>query len=133
MVFDFGTGTDILAIFAEKAGAKNVIAIDNDDWSINNALENFERNNAERIEVYQSDEIPTNFKFDIILANINKHVIMATLQDLAAQLKPGGELLISGFLSEDEMDILTRSKEFNFFLKFKLLWIKWISLHLWIN
>ncbi len=133
VVFDFGTGTGILAIFAEMAGAKKVIAIDNEEWSINNALENFERNNSKRIEVSLSEEIPTDKLFDIILANINKHVIMDTLQSLTNQLTDSGDLLISGFLPEDEVDIITKAKEFKFFLKSKLLKGNWICLHLTSN
>jgi ribosomal protein L11 methyltransferase len=130
LVFDFGTGTGILAIFAEKLGAEKIIAIDNDDWSIDNTIENNQRNQCVKIEVYLSEEIPSNTTFDIILANINKHVILASLQKLSQQLKAGGDLLISGFLPEDEDDIMAVAKDFNFFLKSKLLMGKWICLHL---
>ena len=130
LVFDFGTGTGILAIFAEKLGAEKIIAIDIDDWSIDNTIENSKRNGCEKINVYQSEEIPSDSTFEIILANINKHVILDSLQKLSQQLTAGGDLLISGFLPEDEEDIMTVAKEFNFFLKSKLLMGKWICLHL---
>lgn len=130
LVFDYGTGTGILAIFAEKLGAKKIIAIDNEEWSINNALENKERNHAEKIDVYLSEEIPTNSQFDIILANINKHVILDSLENLSKQLIPGGNILLSGFLPEDEEDILAKANNFNLFLKTNLLMGKWICLHL---
>jgi ribosomal protein L11 methyltransferase len=130
LVFDFGTGTGILAIFAEKLGAEKIIAIDNDDWSIDNTIENNLRNQCAKIEVYLSEEIPSDSLFDIILANINKHVILASLNKLSQQLKAGGDLLISGFLPEDEDDIMAVAKDFNFFLKSKLLMGKWICLHL---
>ncbi len=130
LVFDYGTGTGILAIFAEKLGAKKIIAIDNEEWSINNALENKERNHSEKIDVYLSEEIPTDLQFDIILANINKHVILASLENLSKQIIPGGNILLSGFLPEDEEDVLAKAKDFNFLLKTNLLMGKWICLHL---
>lgn len=105
-VFDFGTGTGILAILAEKLGAKEVLAIDNDDWSINNGRENILQNNAARIEIKKGDTADVGKQFDIILANINKNVIMDNFASLGKQLKQGGVLLISGLLVTDEEDIL---------------------------
>lgn len=104
-VFDFGTGTGILAILAEKSGASNIIAIDVDDWSIENAKENFERNNCSKIDVSLSSGIPAQ-QFDIILANINRNVILQYLPELKKAVKPKGYILFSGLLSTDEQDIL---------------------------
>jgi ribosomal protein L11 methyltransferase len=104
-VFDFGTGTGILAILAEMLGAKEVLAIDNDDWSINNGRENILQNKADRIEIRKGDTANVGSTFDIILANINKNVIMDNFPDLGKQLKEGGVLLISGLLVSDEEDI----------------------------
>ena len=105
-VFDFGTGTGILAILAEKLGAKNIIAIDNDEWSINNAKENSERNNCKRIQLFLVSELPSTEKFDIVLANINKNVILQHVKELTNLLAQSGQLLISGLLIEDETEIL---------------------------
>jgi|KBSSwiS6_1023812.scaffolds.fasta_scaffold00751_6 ribosomal protein L11 methyltransferase len=105
-VFDFGTGTGVLAILAEKLGAKKVIATDNDEWSINNAGENIVRNDCTNIELRLSSEVPSNESFDIILANINKNVILSNLQLLIKQVKKNGILLLSGLLKEDQEDIL---------------------------
>ncbi|HEY0751963.1 MAG TPA: 50S ribosomal protein L11 methyltransferase, partial [Chitinophagaceae bacterium] len=70
-VFDFGTGTGILAILAEKLGARDVIAIDVDDWSIENAQENLYRNNCSHVQLSLNSSVPER-QFDIILANINR-------------------------------------------------------------
>ncbi len=101
-VFDFGTGTAILAILAEKLGAKKVFAIDNDEWSINNSIENIEQNNCKTITVQEHSTIPDLYKYDIILANINLNVITANINALKEVAKLGCTLLLSGFLKENE-------------------------------
>jgi ribosomal protein L11 methyltransferase len=104
-VFDFGTGTGILAILAEKLGAEAVEGIDVDEWSIANAEENRERNGCHRIGLQLSTNIPDK-GFDIILANINRNVILQYLPLLKGRLKPGALLLLSGLLTADEGDIV---------------------------
>lgn len=116
-VFDFGTGTGVLAILAEKSGAKKILAVDNDDWSIDNANENIKRNDCVAIDLKLSNTAAMNDSFDIILANINKNVILDNLEVLAKQLLPDGLLLLSGLLVEDEQDILSASKKYG--LKFR--------------
>jgi ribosomal protein L11 methyltransferase len=106
-VFDFGTGTGVLAILAEKLGAKKVVAIDNDEWSIENAMENFQRNNTHNISISLSNVLIQDEPFDILLANINKNVLIEHVQSMYAMLKNNGALLISGLLSEDYDDIVT--------------------------
>lgn len=101
-VFDFGTGTGILAILAEKMGAEIVMAIDNDEWSITNTKENIEQNNCNKISVALQEKITTAKKFDVILANINLNVITAALPSLAGIAKPGAEAIFSGILTSDE-------------------------------
>lgn len=100
-VFDFGTGTGILAILATKLGAASVTAIDNDEWSIKNAEENFEKNNVHSICLYQSSTVSEK-NFDIILANINRSVLEQYSSTLVNLLSPQGVLLVSGLLKEDE-------------------------------
>lgn len=99
-VFDFGTGTGVLSILSEKLGAEKVVAIDVDEWSITNALENFERNYCSRISVELSTTIPQE-KFDIVLANINRNVILEYLTQLEEVINPGGKMLLSGLLESD--------------------------------
>jgi ribosomal protein L11 methyltransferase len=110
-VFDFGTGTGVLAILAEKLGANKVLAIDNDTWSIENAGENIKRNDCTKIDLKLANTATMDDNFDIILANINKNVILDNLVVLAKQLSQNGLLLLSGLLIEDEEDILAKSKE----------------------
>lgn len=109
-VFDFGTGTGILAILAEKMGAASVLGIDNDNWSIENAVENVAANDCSHIVIEQNDHPDTGQKFDIILANINKHILLGYMNQLAVQLKQDGVLLLSGLLEEDETDIVEAVK-----------------------
>lgn len=109
-VFDFGTGTGILAILANMLGASAVLAIDNDEWSYQNAIENCERNNAANVKVVlsQTEQLPVTETFDIILANINRHILLVYMQSMASYLKDNGILLLSGILPED-IDIITQS------------------------
>ena len=104
-VFDFGTGTGILAILAEKLGADFVSAIDVDDWSIKNAQENIQTNNCSKITTKLSSQLPDQ-KFDIILANINRNVILQYLQALKNSLVANGQLLLSGLLVSDREEIV---------------------------
>lgn len=101
-VLDFGTGTGILAIMAEKLGASKVLAIDNDNWSIKNARENITRNDCSRISVIGDDSLAQNDVFDIILANINRHVIIEQFSSMVKQLREKGSLVLSGLLSSDQ-------------------------------
>ncbi len=104
-VLDFGTGTGVLAILAERLGAEHVLAIDYDDWSIDNARENMAENNIERVALEKKDTIPAGTSFDVILANINRHVIVRELPVMRQQLRKGGVILLSGLLNDDYFDI----------------------------
>lgn len=104
-VFDFGTGTGILAILAEKLGATKVLGTDNDTWCIENASENIEVNQCKCIAIELVDIKSIAGSFDIILANINKHILLEHCSDLYPLLVPGGSLLLSGLLEADEEDI----------------------------
>ncbi len=103
-VFDFGTGTGILAILAEKLGASVIEAVDIDTWSIENAADNIEKNFCKKISLHQADTVEGN-EYDIILANINRHIILDHMETLAGALKNDGKLLLSGLLQQDEQDI----------------------------
>lgn len=105
-VMDFGTGTGVLAILAEKMGAVAITAIDNDEWSITNAIENCEQNNCSAITLLQADTISMDGQYDIILANINLNVILANIPALASTCKSPGIVLLSGFLYTDEQAIM---------------------------
>jgi ribosomal protein L11 methyltransferase len=127
-VADFGTGTGVLAILAEKLGSQHIFAIDNDDWSIENAKENFERNNCTNIEIKKANSFLTTFKYDIILANINRNVIIDNLNSLVFALANRGFLLLSGLLVEDEHDIIIAALHHNLSHVKTVVRDKWISL-----
>jgi ribosomal protein L11 methyltransferase len=111
-VLDFGTGTGVLAILAEKMGATSLLAIDNDEWSIDNARENIVNNKALHIELEKAETISTGRQFDIILANINLNVILHNMQAIHSVCKEGTEVLLSGFLSTDA-DVIKTALEAN--------------------
>ena len=99
-VFDFGCGTAVLAILAEKLGAAAVLAVDNDDWCIENSIENVDANNCTKITVQKADA-PVTAQFDVILANINRHILLQYMQTMAATLCTNGYIIISGFYKEE--------------------------------
>ena len=102
-VLDFGTGTGILAILAQQLGAREVLAIDNDEWSVENAVENVATNDAAGVAIrLGSLEAAGNEPFDIILANINRHILLQYMPQMRSLLKLGGHLLLSGILRADE-------------------------------
>lgn len=106
-VLDFGTGTGILAILAEKLGAASVLAIDYDEWSINNTSENIKANNCKRIITEERNNIAGISSVDIILANINFNVLEENAKKFSLLQKPGSILLVSGFLLSDENNIVS--------------------------
>ncbi len=101
-VFDFGTGTGVLAILAEKCGAEAVTAMDNDEWSIRNATENFITNYCSKVLLINGETIPENILFDVILANINRHTILLAMGSFKQHLRTGGVVLLSGLLTGDQ-------------------------------
>lgn len=101
-VLDMGCGTGILAIFAEMKGAKPIDAIDIDNWCYQNSLENVERNNCKHISVYEGDaSLLKNKKYDVIIANINRNILLNDMNTYASCLDENGVILLSGFYKED--------------------------------
>jgi len=119
-VYDFGTGTGILAILAEKMGATEVLAVDNDDWCIENANENLEANQSVRIHVEKVVSAIQDRTFDIILANVNRHIIEANMLELTKTSKDDSQLVLSGLLIEDQQDMINLATQNGWnFLKIK--------------
>ncbi len=102
-VLDMGCGTGVLAILAKKLGAKTILAIDIDEWSVENSIENCASNNCTEIIVKKGDidQVKTEKEFDIILANINKNILKMHLPTYSAKLNAGGKLFLSGFFKTD--------------------------------
>lgn len=99
---DMGCGTAILAILAEMKGAQPVDAIDIDNWCYQNSIENAERNNCKHISVYEGDAALLQGRtYDIIIANINRNILLNDMQQYVDCLNPGGTLFLSGFYEED--------------------------------
>jgi ribosomal protein L11 methyltransferase len=129
-VFDVGSGTGILAIASVKLGAESALAIDNDEWCHENGLENTEANNcSDKIEVRLAEiENVAETNFDLITANINKPILLNIVEQLALKLSPGGVLILSGILKEDESDILEAYKRHNLELIDKKILDEWLAL-----
>ena len=105
-VLDMGCGTSVLAIFAKQRGAGKTVAIDIDEWSVENSKENAERNNVE-LEISQGTAENLGAEnFDIILANINRNILISDIPTYVSVLNPGGQLLLSGLCFFDVDDIL---------------------------
>lgn len=101
-VLDMGCGTGILAIFAEMKGAKPIDAIDIDNWCYLNSIENVERNNCKHISVFEGDaSLLMNKKYDVIIANINRNILLNDMQSYMDCLNTDGIILFSGFYQED--------------------------------
>jgi ribosomal protein L11 methyltransferase len=104
-VLDFGAGTGILSVLAEKLGASQILAVDYDPWCIASINENVALNACKAIEANQSDSPPVHDSFDIILANINKNVLLEHAELLTSLSISSGFLILSGLLSNDYEDI----------------------------
>ena len=99
---DMGCGTAILAILAEMKGAQPIDAIDIDNWCYLNSIENAERNNCKHISVYEGDaSLLVGKKYDIIIANINRNILLNDMQQYVDCLNENGILFLSGFYTED--------------------------------
>lgn len=104
-VLDVGTGTGILAIMAAKRGASFIVASDIDDWCMENSAENFKINEANVSLLKAQIEEVHEGNFDIVIANINKNVLLSQIGEYSARLSPGGHLILSGFYEEDSQDL----------------------------
>lgn len=112
-VLDMGTGTGVLAIVAEKLGAVHVVAVDIEDWSVENTIENAARNECTKIEAICGDvDVLEGRSFGLILANINKNVLKAHMQSYAKMLETNGILLLSGFFDTDVDELVTFASQF---------------------
>lgn len=101
-VLDMGCGTAVLAILAEKLGASAVDAIDIDHWSYENSIENVERNDCHNIQVFEGDaSLLIDQQYDVIIANINRNILLNDIPVYVKTLKNKGILLLSGFYTED--------------------------------
>ena len=129
-VFDFGTGTGVLAILAEKMGAASVTAIDNDEWSISNAIENLNSNNCHKVLLDNGENMFKYGLFDVILANINRNIILENLAVIKQHLTRDGVVLLSGLLTGDEQVVVARALQHKLVLQSRLERNGWICLQM---
>lgn len=111
-VCDLGCGTGVLAILAERLGAKEVLAIDNDPGAVDNARHNCGLNGCHAVRVEKGDASSLNgLRFDAILANIERNILLDAMPQMSAALNPGGALFLSGFVPGDRHMLAQRAKE----------------------
>ncbi len=127
-VLDMGCGTSVLAIFAKQKGAAEVTAIDIDEWSVENSIENAQRNGVELKISKGTAENLGNEMFDIILANINRNILISDISAYVSVLNNGGKLLLSGLCFFDVNDILEVCTSQGLILENKQQREEWISL-----
>jgi ribosomal protein L11 methyltransferase len=129
-VLDVGSGTGVLAITAVKLGAKSAVAVDNDEWCLNNGNENCELNGvADKVDVKLGlvQDIKDS-DFDLVLANIQKNILIEISEELKNRLSGNGILILSGLLASDETDIKTEYQKFGLKLIEKDQMGEWIAL-----
>jgi ribosomal protein L11 methyltransferase len=127
-VLDMGSGTGVLAILAAMKGAGTVDAIDIDNWCYLNAKENVERNNCSHIEVYEGTaDLLVDQKYDIIIANINRNILLEDIPAYAKCLNKGGILFLSGFYVEDIPIISQKCSEVGLYFEKNLEKNNWVA------
>lgn len=112
-VLDCGCGTGILSITAAKLGAKEITGYDIDEWSVRNTMHNCDINNVANIEVLHGDaSILTNIKagYDVILANINRNILLADMPSFRQKMKDNSILILSGFYTEDAEKLIKKAE-----------------------
>lgn len=113
-VLDMGCGTGVLAILAEMRGAKPIDAIDIDNWCYLNTIENVQRNECQHITTYEGDaSFLEGKRYDVVIANINRNILLNDIATFSKTLKKGGILFLSGFYKEDFKIITEKCKENN--------------------
>jgi len=100
-VLDMGSGTAVLAILAKKLGAARTVAIDNDEWAYRNAFTNCQLNGTDDIEIVLGDATSIQGDFDVVLANINRNILLRDMHCYVEAMRPQAKIFFSGFYTED--------------------------------
>ncbi len=129
-VLDMGAGTGVLSIIAHKYGAKSVFAVDIDKWSYENMIENFEKNDTTDIKSYLGDaSILSSFDtFDIVLANINRNILLNDIQYYTQKLRSGGILVLSGFYTQGIPIVSAEAQKYGMVFEKQFEKNNWVSL-----
>lgn len=125
LVLDMGCGTGVLGILAKMTGARSVDGIDIDQWAVENTIENAARNsvNFNNVMLGGAEQITRNY--DVILANINRNILLADMEHYAQHLNPGGYLFLSGFLEADKTIVAQKAETFQLTLTDQLSEDQW--------
>ncbi len=130
-VLDMGCGTGVLAILAELKGASSILAVDIDDWAFENTVENLTRNNCSKTEALKGGaECIENHHFDIVIANINRNILLQDMKNYVVTLNKNGHLLLSGFFSSDKDILLEETRKYGLKLASFNTKNDWTLLHL---
>lgn len=131
-VLDCGTGTGILSIVSLKCGAESAVGYDIDEWSVNNALHNAALNGVEHCftSILGDSTVieKLNQQFDVVVANINRNILLADLPAMRQVMKPEGKLLLSGFYQTDAALLVAKAKELGLQLEEQKEEGEWVSL-----
>lgn len=129
-VLDMGTGTGVLAILAEKRGASSITAIDNFEWAVENTVENAAANDCKNIVAIHGDaEALSNLEFDVVIANINRNVLLEDMVSYFATLQRGGQMLLSGFFENDFEMLHSEATKHGAELVNKITEDRWVACH----
>jgi len=131
-VLDMGCGTGVLGIAAKMMGASYLLAVDIDNWAFYNSVENFQRNQInEPFDIVQGDvSAIEGHSFHLILANINRNILLNDIQSYFNALKDGGILIVSGILKSDKEVLISKAEETGFTCVKSFYENNWISLNL---
>ena len=125
-VLDMGSGTAVLAILAKKLGAAHTVAIDNDEWAYRNAFTNTELNGVSDIEIILGDASAIQGSFDMVLANINRNILLRDMHLYVAAMRPDAHIFFSGFYTEDLESIKAEAERLG------LLYCRHLSRNNWV-
>jgi ribosomal protein L11 methyltransferase len=131
VVLDMGCGTGVLAILAELKNAKSLLAVDIDEWAYENTVENISRNNCSKIKTLKGGaECIENHQFDVVIANINRNILLQDIKNYVNTLNTEGHLLLSGFFSSDKEILLKETQKYGLKLVAENSKNDWTLLHL---
>ena len=130
-ILDVGCGTAILSILAEKRGAQSIHAVDIDEWSYENSLENIKLNKCKKINIFKGDIfLVKHKKFDVIMANINRNILMEQIPQYVSCLNDDGFLFLSGFFEDDISKFKLKIASLNLTLCSKISKNGWVAIKL---
>ena len=130
-ILDMGTGTGVLAFLAEKLGAKNILGIDIEPWSIESCEENIAYNNSSEVTFLCGDiDLIEGKQFDMIIANINKNILKAQIPYYSKTLNKDGILLLSGFFESDVQELIDYAKSYDLTYDFHITKENWAAIQL---